>query len=167
MLDDVFRLERFQNRCLRVILKIFFATHGQVSNSAIRQKAESQPSVEQLIRTRRLRWFGRAYNMHSSRLPNKILSAQPPHGKRPQGKRFLTWHEILRSDFEQLYITETWHDLVSNEKTWKKTNYDPTKAKSPWQGCLRYTATEKTDKLSKQKVLKDPQKASLSGAEVN
>ena len=132
------RLERFQNRCLRVILKIFFATHGQISNSAIRQKALNQPSVEQLIRTHRLRWFGRAYHMHTFRLPNKMLSAQPPHGKRPQGKRFLTWRELLRSDLEQLFIEETWHDLVSNHKTWKSINFDPQKAKSPWQGRLRH-----------------------------
>ena len=132
------RLERFQNRCLRVILKIFFETHGQISNSVIRQKALNQPSVEQLIRTRRLRWFGHAYHMHTSRLPNKMLSAQPPHGKRPQGKRFLTWRELLRSDLEQLFIKETWHDLVSNHKTWKSINFDPQKAKSPWQGRLRH-----------------------------
>ena len=132
------RLERFQNRCLRVILKIFFATHGQISNNTIRKKALNQPSVEQSIRVRRLRWLGHSYHMDSSRLPNKMLSAQPPHGKRPQGKRFLTWRELLRSDFEQLYIKETWHDLVSNHKTWKSTNFDPQKAKSPWQGRLRH-----------------------------
>ena len=135
--SQLVRLERFQNRCLRVILKIFFETHGQVSNSSIRQEAQCQPPIEQLIRTGRIRWFGHAYNMHSSRLPNKMQSAQPPQGKRPQGKRFLTWRELLRSDFEQLHITETWHDLVPNDKTWKSTNFYPDKAKSPWQGRLR------------------------------
>ena len=111
---------------------------SQISNDTIRKKALNQPSVEQSIRVRRLRWLGHSYHMDSSRLPNKMLSAQPPHGKRPQGKRFLTWRELLRSDFEQLYIKETWHDLVSNHKTWKSTNFDPQKAKSPWQGRLRH-----------------------------
>lgn len=131
------RLERFQNRCLRVILKIFYETHGQVSNSSIREKAQNQRSVEQLIHNRRLHWFGNVYHMPTSRLPNKMLSAQPPQGKRPQGKRFHTWREILRSDFEQFYLKDTWHNLVSNLKTWKSTNFDPQKAKSPWHGRLR------------------------------
>ena len=64
-------LERFHNRCVHVFSKIFFATHGKVYNTTIRHKAEGQLTTERLIRTRRLRWFGRAYRMHPSCLQTR------------------------------------------------------------------------------------------------
>ena len=136
--SQVHRLERFQNRCLRVILNIFYATHGQVSNKKVRKRARNQPSVEQQIRTRRLRWFGHVYRMDPSRLPNQMLTARPPDARRPQGKRYFTWRELLRSDLEQLHITNTWQNRASIRTEWRKiTNTEPQESESIWQGRLR------------------------------
>ena len=136
--SEIQRLERFQNRCLRVILNVFYATHGRVSNRKLRKRARHQPSIEQQIRTRRLRWFGHVYRMDPSRLPNKMLTAQPPDARRPQGRRFFTWRELLRSDFEQLHITNTWQNKASVRTDWKKIiKTEPQESESIWKGRLR------------------------------
>lgn len=119
--SKVAHFERFQESMNCGQLEDMFETHSHISNTTKRQKAQNQPLVKQLIRTRRLRCFGRVYHI-TPFIPSKILSTQLPYDKRPHGTWLLTWHEILRLDFEELFIKEAWHDLLSSHKVCKSIN---------------------------------------------
>ena len=79
---DVQRLEVFQQRWLRKILKIFWNEH--ISNEVVLQRA-GLPSIE--IRTRQLRmvWLGHVIRLGPDRLPYQALFGQLA-GQRSRGK---------------------------------------------------------------------------------
>ncbi len=67
------RLESFQMRCIRYILGIRFATHGNVSHDSLRLRCDIRPISDQL-RINRLRWLGHLARMNSSRIPTRLYS---------------------------------------------------------------------------------------------
>ena len=151
------RLERLQNLCLRVILKIFFATHFQVSNSTIRQKAESQSSVEQLIRTCRLRWFGRACQTRCS---------QPNPTRQKTTRRALSHMARITP----LRFRAAPHHRTLARSCVKRENMEESKLQSnKCQISLARVFAQKKRRRSpvSKKVLKVLQKASLSDADTN
>ena len=69
--SELNRLEIFQMRCLRQILKI--SIRDRITNDNIRYRCLQQPTVEEQIQTRRLRWFGHVCRMDENRLPYQLL----------------------------------------------------------------------------------------------
>jgi len=70
--EDIYRLEVFQMRCLRKILKISINDHK--SNKEIRKIANIQ-TIESRIRQKRLLWFGHVNRMESNRIPLKVCGS--------------------------------------------------------------------------------------------
>ncbi len=62
-LADRRRLELFDIRCQRLILRVFWQQH--ISNHSIRERTEQLPAPS-LLRPRRLRWIGHLHRMPSS-----------------------------------------------------------------------------------------------------
>ena len=65
------KLEGYQMRCLRQILRISLRDH--IRNEIIRNRCEHQPTIEELIQKRRMRWFGHVCRMNNNRLPQTSL----------------------------------------------------------------------------------------------
>ena len=80
-LADRRRLDVFDMRCQRRLLRVFWQQH--ISNYSIRERTK-QPTASSLLRQRRLRWFG-----HLHRMPARRVYEFNPniHGwKRPRGR---------------------------------------------------------------------------------
>ena len=56
-------------RCIRYILGIHFATHGNVSRDSLRLRCD----IRGQLCINRLRWLGHLAQMNSSRIPHKAL----------------------------------------------------------------------------------------------
>ena len=92
---DVQRLEVFQQRWLRRILKVFWTDH--TSNENILQRA-GLPSIETRIRQLRMIWLGHVLRLGPTRLPYQALFGQLA-GPRPRGKGGLqTLGKIYHAD---------------------------------------------------------------------
>ena len=71
---DFRRLAAFHHRCVRLLLDIPRATEWQehISNTTLLERAKVQP-IEEILKTRRLRWLGHVAQMDNSRMPKCIL----------------------------------------------------------------------------------------------
>ena len=76
---DEARLDAFDMRCQSKILKIVWFQH--TSNDNIRSRTK-QPQLTSVIRKRRLKWFGHVQRMDASRIPRRLYSWNPTHGRR-------------------------------------------------------------------------------------
>ena len=77
------RLEAFHQYCLRRILKVRF--FHRVKNEEILDRASISPLLD-IIRNKRLRWFGHVSRMPEERLPSYLLDWVPKHGGRTRGR---------------------------------------------------------------------------------
>ena len=68
---DEGRLDAFDMRCQRKILKIRWSQH--IRNLDIRIKT-NQPQLTKTIRKRRMQWFGHIQRMNASRLPLRLYN---------------------------------------------------------------------------------------------
>ena len=84
-LADRRRLDVFDMRCQRRLLRVFWQQH--ISNHSIRERTK-QPTEASLLRQRRLRWFGHLHRMPSSLPARRVYDFNPNiHGwKRPRGR---------------------------------------------------------------------------------
>ena len=96
---DEERLDAFDMRCQRKILKIKWIQH--IKNHDIRLKT-SQPQLTRTIRKRRLQWFGHVQRMNNTRLPLKLYRWTPLHGQRKQGRPRTTWKDVIRRDLDTI-----------------------------------------------------------------
>ena len=80
---DEGRLDAFDMRCQRKILKIRWSQH--VRNLDVRLKTK-QPQLTRTIRKRRLQWFGHIQRMNATRLPLRLYKWTPLHGQRKKGR---------------------------------------------------------------------------------
>ncbi|KAE9546983.1 hypothetical protein FO519_009804 [Halicephalobus sp. NKZ332] len=104
---DLNKLEVFQMRCLRQILKV--SLRDRIPNEAIRSRCEQQLTVEEQIREKRLRWFGHTCRMSSERLPRKLLWKQRPRIKAETiTKDRGAWKNIIRRIQNHMTPTATY-----------------------------------------------------------
>jgi sorting nexin-29 len=116
--DELRRLESWQHRCIRYMMGIRYETHGHVSNSSLRQKCRL-PKLENVLRKKRLRWFGHAARMDSSRLPRKMLTAHL--GKnRPHGRPHKSWRQAIAEDLNFIGCYKTYPEAVQNRDRWRE-----------------------------------------------
>ena len=82
------------------ILKIKWSQ--RVRNLNIRKKT-NQPQLSNIIKKRRLQWFGHLQRMDASRLPPKLYRWTPYHGQRKPGRPpRISWKDIIRRDLDSL-----------------------------------------------------------------
>ena len=96
-LADRLRLDVFDRRCQRRLLRVFWQQH--VSSQSIRERTK-QPTASSLLRQRRLRWFGYLHRMPSSRPVRRVFDFSPnTHGwTRPRGRPKTRWADSVKHD---------------------------------------------------------------------
>ena len=79
---DEAKLDTFQHKCLRRLLKIYWPM--PVSNEEVRRRANTE-TISELVRKRRWTWIGHVLRMDNSCLPRVALT-WAPEGKRKRGR---------------------------------------------------------------------------------
>ena len=118
-LADRRRLDVFDMRCQRRLLRVFWQQH--VSNQSIRERTR-QPTASSLLRQRRLRWFGHLHRMPSSLPVRRVFDFNPTiHGwKRPRGRPKTRWVDSVKHDLHSAGLDSiNAAQLVYDRPQWK------------------------------------------------
>ncbi|KAK6032379.1 reverse transcriptase [Ostertagia ostertagi] len=117
--SDLSHLEVFQMRCLRHMLGIRLRDH--VTNNAIREKFEDQPTIEEQLKLRRLRWFGHLCRMGHDRIPNMLLwRRRPAQWKVQRTAPKKTWLKQVEEDLRALRCSvEHARCIAANRPEWR------------------------------------------------
>ena len=131
-------LDSFEVRCAR---KFIPRSHLK-STSTIRTEAILGPSLESVIRTRRLKWCGHVLRMDENRFPKAALIFHKHSSwRRPPGGQKTSWRKVVADDLEA-YLkpygmksniwVEKWpslvEDVANDRKRWKAVIRDITGA---------------------------------------
>uniref|UniRef100_A0A8C9WDN1 Reverse transcriptase domain-containing protein n=1 Tax=Scleropages formosus TaxID=113540 RepID=A0A8C9WDN1_SCLFO len=112
------RLNTFHLRCLRRILQISWkdkVTNGDVLNQA------GLPSMQTILRLRRLRWLGHVRRMDDGRIPKDILYGELDFGVRPTGRPHLRFKDVCKKDLRELDINVNgWEELATARCSWRQ-----------------------------------------------
>ena len=100
-------------RCQRKILKIRWSQH--VRNIDKRRKT-NQLQLSNIIKKRRLQWFGHLQRMDASRLPLKLYRWTPYHGQRKPGRPRTAWKDVIRRDLDSCDGVDSGRDRSSCER---------------------------------------------------
>ena len=104
------KLDVFQRRCLRRILRIFWP--NVISNTELHRRTDTTPlSME--IKRRRWRWIGHVSRMEESAIP-RVALRWTPIGRRPRGRPKETWRRSVEKEMR----TENWS--WGQVQTWAK-----------------------------------------------
>jgi hypothetical protein len=116
--SDVTRLETFQRKCLRRILRIFWPM--QVSNQELYHKSKADP-VGETIKCRRWRWIG--HTLRKAQSDNcKVALTWAPEGKRKRGRPRTTWRRSAEAERKELGW-QSWSEAagIAKDRTrWRK-----------------------------------------------
>ena len=118
-LADRRRLDVFDMRCQRRLLRVFWQQH--VSNQSIRERTR-QPTASSLLRQRRLRWFGHLHRMPSCLPVRRVFDFNPTiHGwKRPRGRPKTRWADSVKHDLHSAGLDSiNAAQLVNDRPQWK------------------------------------------------
>ena len=115
------RLDGFDSRCLRIILKVRWWHRKR--NSDIRELTK-QPYVSTTLKRNRLRWYRHMLQMDKTRLPNRLYHWNPADvgGRRRQGGQRQRWRDTCSRDLASIGLTlrET-ETTVANRGEWRTT----------------------------------------------
>ena len=89
------RLDAFDMRCQREILRIMWSQH--ITNRYVRFLTK-QPVLSNTIRKRRLQWFGHLQHMDNNRIPKRLYQWKPTHGKCRSARPRTTWKHVIQRD---------------------------------------------------------------------
>ena len=116
--SDGDRLNAFQRRCLRTILKIFWPR--RISNEELRKKLE-YTEVTDLIRKRRWKWIGHVMRMKPSNDSRIAMSWNPP-GCRTRGRPKGSWRRMVNREMES-QGWKSWSDVreaAESREKWRQ-----------------------------------------------
>jgi hypothetical protein len=118
--SDMNKLEVSQMRCLRQILGV--SLRDRHRNETIRIRCDHQPSVEEQIQKRRLRWFGHVCRMNINRLPHKLLwHKRPVHWRVQRAAPKKTWLKHVEEDLKnQRLTTDEARNFATDRQEWKR-----------------------------------------------
>jgi len=114
--EDLQRLESFVLRCLRCILKV--TLWHRIPNTEVRKRCGGFPTVEEMLRQRRLQWLGHIRRQKDCRLPKRLAFSKVTDGQRPAG-RFVRWSNLITSDLQQRKCDEWWM-LSADRPKWRR-----------------------------------------------
>ena len=117
--DQLHRLSVFHTTCLRRLLGVSRA--DRVPNQVLFWRA-GIPSMEELLRARRLKWLGHVARLGAERVVKPLLFARDvPGGSRPVGRPHLVWSDMARADLEaragQLRGRD-WYTVAMDKRAW-------------------------------------------------
>ena len=92
------KLDVFQTRCLRRILRVFWPT--TVSNEELYRRTGLSP-LSNGIKLRRWMWIGHVCRMDPSAIPRVAMRWTPP-GKRKRGRPKQTWRRSVEKEMKEL-----------------------------------------------------------------
>ena len=101
---DEAKLDTFQHKCLRRLLKIYWPIC--MSNEEVRRRANSE-TISELGRKRRWTWIGHVLCMDNRCLPRVALT-WAPEGKRKRGKPKETWRRRESHWVSTLGLRQDW-----------------------------------------------------------
>ncbi|CAF1675979.1 unnamed protein product [Rotaria magnacalcarata] len=114
------RISTFYMKCLRTILGLNLG--DRVANITIMQLS-GQPSIENLMRRNRLRWFGHANRMENENGPHlvkKIMFSYFPGEKRPTNTGIRKrWENTIMDDIEKFDI-KNWRKDTKDKDRWRE-----------------------------------------------
>ncbi|RXN24006.1 E3 ubiquitin- ligase TRIM39-like protein [Labeo rohita] len=119
-LQDLNKLEVFQMRCLRQILQV--SLRDRISNNEIRHRCHDQPSIDEQIQRRQLRWFGHVCRMSDHRLPHRLLWRQcPDHWRIRRDAPKKIWVKQIEHDLKSRRLNfEQAKTVATDRQAWKK-----------------------------------------------
>ncbi|KAI5707877.1 hypothetical protein M8J77_011688 [Diaphorina citri] len=104
-------------RCLRTIAHVNWK--DMIPNETVLQKT-NMLKIDEIIRTRRLRWAGHLSRMDTERIPHQIAFSQLREGKRAQQKPKKRWTDLVKNDLKQLEINENnWRLTAADRNLWR------------------------------------------------
>ena len=113
------RLNVFHLRNLRRILGITW--QDKVPNSEVLSQA-NLPSMNSLLKQRRLRWLGHVSRMEDSRIPKTILYSELREGGRTRGRPKLRYRDVVKRDMIELDMdVKNWETLAADRPKWRLT----------------------------------------------
>ena len=115
---DENRLLVFEMACLRKIMGV--TRLDKIRNQKIRETLGHNRTVLDIIRDRRLKYFGHIIRMGNERFPKIALEGRT-HGTRPRGRPSKKWTNCLRDDCSARNVdrlTDATH-LASNRSAWQ------------------------------------------------
>ena len=110
------KLQVFINRCLRTILKLYWA--DKTTNEELWRRTEQRP-IEQELRQRKWGWLGHTLRRSRESITRQALTWNP-QGNRGVGRPRNTWRRELETEAKR--AKKTWNDLekiASDRRTWK------------------------------------------------
>ena len=111
------RIETFQSRCLRRILRIYW--YHRVTNEEVRRRAGLRPIVEE-VRNRRWKWLGHVSRMEKD-APPRIALRWTPEGKRKRGRPKETWRRTMERELKEQQLTwESVNKKAANREQWRE-----------------------------------------------
>ncbi|XP_048759469.1 uncharacterized protein LOC125669065 [Ostrea edulis] len=112
----VLRLDVFQTKCLRRILKVFWP--NTISNKDLYQRTSTSP-ISEMIKMRRWKWIGHVHRMGATSIP-KIAMRWTPAGKRNRGRPKETWRRSVEKEMKQ--CGWTWgriQNMAADRQRWR------------------------------------------------
>ena len=110
------KLEVFQNKCLRRILKIFWP--NTISNEDMRNRTGISP-IADVIQKRRWLWLGHVLRMSTLSIPRTALR-WTPQGRRDRGCPKETWRRTKDKDLKAKGLTiNTALKFAEDRAKWK------------------------------------------------
>ena len=113
------RLCVFHTTCLRRMMGL--SRLDMVPNSELFRRA-GIPSMEDVLRARRLKWLGHVARMGAERVAKQLLFAhEVPGGVRPVGRPHLMWADLVRADLEARQaklMGRRWYDVAQQRGQW-------------------------------------------------
>ena len=99
------KVEVFQNRCLRRILRIYWPQ--TISNYELRRRTGTEPITQQ-VRRKRWKWIGHVLRMPPAAL-QRVALRWTPDGLRKRGRPKVTWRRIVEKEMKE--NSWTWDHL--------------------------------------------------------
>jgi len=128
--EDMRRLERFHNSCLRCMWGISRLAHVRVVDL---RKLAAETSIASKIMRARLRWLGHVGRMENCRAPKKMLFARHSAPRPRQGPR-QRWKDCVQADLKRIGATERWSEEIVDRNGWRR---------RVWEGSERMDREER------------------------
>jgi hypothetical protein len=110
---------------IRVLRRIFVPKKDEVTGEWRKLHNEelhdlySSPSIIRLIKSRRMRWAGHVARIGEKRNAYRLLVGKP-EGKRPLGRRRLSWLDNIRMDLGEVGWGDVeWIGLAQDRNRWR------------------------------------------------
>ena len=98
---EALSLNIFNHKCLRYVLGIRLS--DRISNEEVRRRCGDRPLVSDIVKHRRLRWFGHTMRRPDDHISKICLKCLPlPAWKKRAGGLKKTWLAIVKSDLEPI-----------------------------------------------------------------